>query len=105
MPPSRRRPARGADPDQLLRTQPEQLLGYDGERRRAHSRCLDAHRSSVEGAGVAEHSPMRTHLAGVLQAAIESLGDLRGAVRVAGEEDDGGIVADLGAEVDLWHDR
>jgi hypothetical protein len=46
---------------------------------------------------------MRIHLAGVLEAAVEALGDLRGAIRVAGEEDDGGIVADLGAEVDLWH--
>ena len=46
---------------------------------------------------------MLVDLARVAQAAVEQGGDARGALGVAGQQHERGVVADLGAQVDLGH--
>ena len=57
----------------------------------------------VVGARVAEHAAVLVDEPAGLQAAVEHLGDARGAVGVAGQQHQRRVVADLGAKVDLRH--
>ena len=58
---------------------------------------------SAVGAREPEQAAMVVHLARA--AGVEALGDAARAVGVAGQEDERGVVAGLGAKVDLWHAR
>jgi hypothetical protein len=59
----------------------------------------------VEGvrARKAEHAAMLVHQPALLEPAVEELRDARGAVGVAGQQDERGVVADLCAQMDLGH--
>ena len=57
----------------------------------------------VVGAGVAEQRAVVVDLARGLEAAVEQRGDARRALGVAGQQHERGVVADLGAQVDLGH--
>jgi len=48
---------------------------------------------------------MLRYLACLRQSPVEALGDLASAIRVAWQEDERGVIAGFGAEVDLWHAR
>ena len=101
-----------AHPDERRAAEVEQLLDDDRRRRRAHHRGLDRERDPVERAGVAEQPAVGVDEGRRLQAAIEAGGHPGGPVRVTGEEDDRGVRAGLGVEMDLgghgclrWHGR
>jgi hypothetical protein len=46
---------------------------------------------------------MRINLAGVLDAAVEVLGNAPGPIRISGQQDQRGVIPLLGAEMDLRH--
>ena len=90
-------PAAGADAEDALDAELDQLLDHDPGRRAAHARGLHRDRLAVERARVAEHPALGVHLADVLH---ERLGDVLGAQRVARQQARVGVVAGLGSQVD-----
>src|SRR5690348_16399095 len=70
----------GADADQLLTAELDQLLEDDRRARAAHPGALHGNRLALVGAGVAEQAALAVALNGVLEI---GLGDVLGAQRVA----------------------
>ena len=97
--------SRGADPDQLLRTKPQELLGDDGERRCSHAGGLHAHRTPAVAARPTVQPAVLVDHARVLDAAVEALRDASSPDRIAGQEHQRRVVAGLGVQVDLRHRR
>ena len=94
---ARLQPAAGADADQLLAADLDQLLEDDRRAGAAHPRALHGDRLAVVGAGVAEQAALLVALHDVVEV---GLGDVLGPERIAGEEDCFCVVAGLGADVD-----
>ena len=93
----RLQPAAGADADQLLAAELDQLLEDDRRAGAAHAGALHRDRLALVGAGVAEQAALGVPLLDVVEV---GLGDVLGAQRVAGEENRLGVLARLGANVD-----
>ena len=66
--------AAGADPDELLDAELDQLLEHDRRAGAAHARALDGDPRALVLAGVAEQPALAVHLDGVLEV---GLGDVR----------------------------
>ena len=58
---------------------------------------------SLVGPGVAEHAAVIVDEPALLEPAIEELRDASGAIRIAGQQHQGRVVADFGAKMDLGH--
>ena len=82
----------GSNADEGLNAKVQQLFNHDGCGRRAHASCLHAHWDAVHRAGVAEQAAMIIDELRLLKATIKARRDPLGAVRVAWEEDDWGVV-------------
>ena len=93
----RLQPAAGADADQLLAAELDQLLEDDRRARAAHPGALHGDGLALVGAGVAEQAALGVPLDDVVEV---GLGDVLGAQRVAGKQHRLGVVARLGANVD-----
>ncbi len=88
--------AAGADTDQLLAAELDQLLEHDRGAGAAHARALDRDGPAVVGAGVAEQAALLVALDDIVEV---GLGDVLGSERVSGEEDGFGVIARFGANV------
>ena len=55
------------------------------------------------GARVAEQRAVLVDEARLVQAAVEQAGNHRGPAGIAGQQHERGVVASLGAKVNLWH--
>ena len=89
--------AAGADADQLLAAELDQLLEDDRRARAAHPGALHGDRLALVRARVAEQAALAVALHDVVEV---GLGDVFGAQRVAGEEHCLRVLARLGANVD-----
>ena len=89
--------AAGADTDELLAAQLDQLLEDDRGARAAHAGALHRDRAPAVEAGVPEEPALGIAL---LDLGQEGLGDVLGPQRIAGEENCLGVLAGLGANVD-----
>ena len=89
--------AAGADADQLLAAELDELLEDDRRARAAHAGSLDRDRLALVGAGVAEQAALAVSLDDVVE---KGLGDVLGTQRIARKEDGLGVLAGLGANVD-----
>ena len=88
--------AAGADADQLLAAELDQLLEDDRRAGTAHAGALDGDRLALVRAGVAEQPALRVPLFDVLEV---RLGDVLRAQRVARQQNGLGVLARLGADV------
>ena len=89
--------AAGADADQLLAAELDQLLEHDRRARAAHPRALHRDRLALPRPREAEQPALGVPLHRVVEV---RLGDVLRAQRVARKEDGLGVVAGLGADVD-----
>ena len=89
--------AAGADADQLLAAELDQLLEDDRRARAAHPGALHGDRLALVRARVAEQPALAVSLHDVVEV---RLGDVLGAKRVAGEENRLCVLPRLGANVD-----
>ena len=90
-------PAAGADAEQLLDAELDQLLEDDRRAGAAHARALHGDALALVCAGVAQQAALGVLLLGVVEV---RLGDVLGPQRVAGEEAGLGVLARLGSNVD-----
>ena len=89
--------AAGADADELLAAQLDQLLEDDRRPRAAHAGALHRDREALVEAGVPEEPALGVPL---LDLGQEGLGDVLGAQGIARQENCLGVLAGLGANVD-----
>src|SRR5699024_6012757 len=92
--------AAGAYANEGLSAQVHELLDHYGQAGATHARGLHADRYALVRSGVA----VQVAVLGVAGGGVEELlGHQGGAVRVAGEQDDGGYLAGLGSDMELAH--
>ncbi len=89
--------AAGADPQEALHPELDELLHHDRRRRTAHPGRLHGDGSALVRAGVPEHAPLAVLLDRVVEVRLR---DVLRAQRVAGKQAGLGVVAGVGSDVD-----